>query len=226
MATAVTVQQRQRELAATASKRWSGGAVMPHHKLKKVKMIRKLLVVSTLLATASLAITGCVTVNDSVTVHGGMMHGTSEFSSAEVMFAQMMIPHHEQAVLMSTWAETRATNQEVKDLAKRIKDEQAPEIEQMKSWLPNGYEQAMGDHGMYMAGMLDADQLEKLKASSGSNFDRLFLEGMIGHHQGAIEMTSMLASSTNAEAIALRKAIIDSQSAEINHMNVLLTSLD
>lgn len=199
---------------------------MSHHKLKKVKMIRKLLAVSTLLASATLAITGCVTVNNSGTDHSGMMHGSSEFSSAEVMFAQMMIPHHEQAVLMSTWAETRAANQEVKDLAKQIKDEQAPEIEQMKSWLPNGYEQPMGDHGMDMAGMLDADQLEKLKAASGNNFDRLFLEGMIRHHQGAIEMTSMLASSTNAEAIALRKAIVDSQSAEINHMNVLLTSLD
>lgn len=226
MAKAVTAQQRQRELAATASKSYCGGAVMPHHEQKRVTMIRKILAVTALVLASTMAITGCVTVNNSGTDHGGMMHSNSEFTSAEVMFAQMMIPHHEQAVLISTWAETRASNLEVKDIAQEIKQEQGPEIEQMKAWLPNEYEPGMGDHGMQMNGMLDANQLEELKAASGRDFDRLFLEGMIAHHRGAIEMTSMLANSANGEVIALRKAIIDSQSAEINHMSVLLTSLN
>jgi uncharacterized protein (DUF305 family) len=185
-------------------------------------MIRRFFTVTALVAASALALTGCITVNNSGTDQGGMMHGSAEFSSAEVMFAQMMIPHHEQAVLISTWGETRALSQEVKDLAQQIKQEQAPEIEQMKSWLPDGFEPASGGHGMEMAGMLGSSELAELKAAKGSAFDRLFLEGMIAHHEGAIEMTSMLQNSTNEEAKALREAIIESQSAEISYMKDLL----
>ena len=188
-------------------------------------MIRRFLAITALLAASTTALTGCITVNNAGSDHGGMMHESSDFNGTEVMFAQMMIPHHEQAVLISTWAETRAFNPEVKDLALQIKQEQAPEIEQMKSWLPAGYEPAPEGHGMEMSGMLDAGQLEELEAASGSEFDRLFLQGMIAHHQGAIQMASMLNDSTNEEAIALRDSIVSSQSAEINHMQVLLTKI-
>lgn len=138
------------------------------------------------------------------------------------MFAQMMIPHHEQAVLMSGWAETRSTNPEVLELARKIKAEQTPEIEQMKSWLPAGYDTSLEGHGMHMSGMLDTEELAELENSSGTVFDGLFLEGMIAHHEGAIEMTAMLDSSSNDEAKTLRNAIIESQSAEIEYMKELL----
>ncbi|MEY2815805.1 MAG: hypothetical protein RJA78_381 [Actinomycetota bacterium] len=189
-------------------------------------MIRKYLATSLVFIASSLALTGCITVNNAGTDHGGMMHGSSEFNGSEVMFAQMMIPHHEQAVLISTWAETRAASPEVKDLALQIKGAQAPEIEQMKTWLPNGYDPASGNHGMEMSGMLDAEALAELEAANGYEFDVLFLHGMIAHHEGAIEMTSMLNSSTNTEAKALREAIVENQSAEIGYMKELLTSLN
>jgi uncharacterized protein (DUF305 family) len=188
-------------------------------------MIRRFLTITALVGASTMVLTGCITVNNSGTDHGGMMHESSDFNGTEVMFAQMMIPHHEQAVLISTWAETRAFNPEVKDLALQIKEEQAPEIEQMKSWLPSGFEPAPEGHSMEMSGMLDAAKLEELKAASGTEFDRLFLQGMIAHHQGAIQMASMLNSSTNQEAKALRVAITYSQNSEIEYMKELLATI-
>jgi uncharacterized protein (DUF305 family) len=79
---------------------------------------------------------------------------------------------------------------------------------------------------MEMSGMLDAGALAELEAANGYEFDVLFLQGMIAHHEGAIEMTSMLNSSTNTEAKALKEAIVENQSAEIGYMKELLTSLN
>jgi uncharacterized protein (DUF305 family) len=141
------------------------------------------------------------------------------------MFAQMMIPHHQQAVDMGTLAETRASNPEVKALAAKIKGEQAPEITQMKGWLESAGASLDMGHDMGMGGMLTDADMTALKNAKGAAFDRLYLEGMIGHHKGAIHMAQMVVDSSNGEANALGNAIIDSQTKQITYMESLLGKL-
>lgn len=182
---------------------------------------------------AAIALAGC-TINlgqgdsgqNSGMMGNGEMMGGSEssttFSGSDIMFAQMMIPHHQQAVDMGTLAETRASSPEVKALAAKIKAEQAPEIAQMKGWLKTANASMDMGHDMGMGGMLTPAQLSALTKSSGAEFDRLFLKGMIGHHQGAIQMARMVVDSSNTEANALGHAIIDSQTQQIAYMESLL----
>lgn len=173
---------------------------------------------------AALSLSGC-TVNVINESSDHAHHGASsnaDFSAADVMFAQMMIPHHQQAVDLGELAATRAQSQEVIDLAKQIADEQAPEIELMKSWLKAaGAGEHMG-HQMDMDGMLSDAEMQALENSSGAEFDRLFLEGMIAHHEGAIAMAQDVANSKNPEVAKLAAAIIESQTAEIEYMKSLL----
>ena len=146
----------------------------------------------------------------------------AEFSSADIMFAQMMIPHHQQAVEMGTLAETRAFSPVVRALAAQIKTEQAPEISQMKAWLQTaGASMNMG-HDMGMNGMLDSASLKALRASKGKVFDKLFLKGMIGHHVGAVDMARSVADSKNPMVQKLAQQIIGSQTQQINFMKTVL----
>jgi len=146
----------------------------------------------------------------------------SEFSGEDLMFAQMMIPHHEQAIEMSDLALQNSNNAEIRDLARKIRGEQALEIELMKSWSDSH----MGSHmGHMMNGMLSDDEIRELEKARGVEFDRLFLEGMIKHHEGAIDMAEDVADSTNKEVAKLAKSIISTQSAEIEYMKELLQRL-
>jgi uncharacterized protein (DUF305 family) len=156
-------------------------------------------------------LTGCATGDSSNT----------SFSADDQMFAAMMIPHHEQAIQMSELALLNTTNPEILALANEIKAAQDPEIEQMKSWGSS----KMGSHAGHMMdeGMLTDDEMAQLKEARGAEFDRLFLEGMIKHHQGAIQMADMIIDSVNEEAALLGKNIVDSQSAEIERMRQLLS---
>ena len=143
----------------------------------------------------------------------------SDFSSNDLMFAAMMVPHHEQAIVMSDLALKNSSNPQVLALATEIKNAQAPEIEQMKSW----GDLDMGSHaGHGMSGMLSDRELQELESATGADFDRLFLEGMIKHHEGAIEMAEMVTDSQNPEVSALAKRIIKAQKAEIELMKELL----
>jgi uncharacterized protein (DUF305 family) len=163
--------------------------------------------------------------NSGMMGNGGMMgnnSSSSAFSGSDIMFAQMMIPHHQQAVDMGTLAETRASSPEVKALAAQIKAEQAPEIEQMKGWLKSANASLDMGHDMGMGGMLTESDMSALKNATGAAFDRLYLEGMIGHHKGAIHMAQMVIDSNNAEANKLGHAIIDSQTKQIAYMESLL----
>ena len=130
----------------------------------------------------------------------------------------MMIPHHEQAIEMSNLALMNSQDPEILKLAQEIKDAQAPEIEQMKSWGAS----SMAHAGHMMDGMLSEDEINELSAAKGSDFDRLFLEGMIKHHEGAIDMATMVTDSKNPEVAALAKVIIETQRAEISLMKNLL----
>lgn len=195
-------------------------------------------VMAALTVSAALALTGC-TINlgapaddDRGMGSQGMMGGASdsdEFGANDLMFAQMMIPHHQQAVDMSDLALERSTDADVRELAQQIRDAQAPEIEQMQGWLDAADTgTSMGhdasDMGMGMGGMLGDDEMTALENATGSEFDRLWLEGMIRHHEGAIQMTQMIRNSGNPEVKALAEAIVTSQTAEIEHMKELLAA--
>ena len=146
-------------------------------------------------------------------------HG-SAMSSDETMFAQMMIPHHEQAVTMLELAFKNTTNSDVIALATAIRDAQGPEIEQMQGWLDGKSESHM--HDMEMGGMLTEEELNALASLKDAAFDQMFLTAMIAHHEGAIEIASMIKDSTKAEVKTLYENIVTSQSAEIEAMKALL----
>ena len=139
----------------------------------------------------------------------------------------MMIPHHEQAVEMSdTILGKDGIDDQVQALAQQIKDAQAPEIELMQSWLTNWGMGASGDmSGMgHGDGMMSDGDMAALEAADGAEAARLFLEQMIVHHEGAIEMAQTeLDQGANEEVIALAQAILDTQTTEIATMENLLT---
>lgn len=152
-----------------------------------------------------------------------------DFNAADVMFAQMMIPHHAQAVQMSDLLLKKSgVKADVAKLAKQIKAAQQPEIDTMKDWLiswghadmHSGQMQHGGDDGMMTAGQMK--ELEHAAAPTGS---KMYLEHMIQHHKGAITMAeSELASGKNPDAIELAKNVISSQQKEITTMEKLLKS--
>ena len=149
---------------------------------------------------------------------GCSANSDSGYSSQDIMFAEMMIPHHQQAIEMSDLALQNSKNPEVLALAQQIKDAQAPEIEEMKSWGAS----SDAHMGHMMDGMLSDDEMADLRMASGPEFDRLFLEGMIKHHEGAIEMAEMVVDSKSADVATLAKAIIEAQRTEISTMKELL----
>ncbi|MEO3939026.1 DUF305 domain-containing protein [Dermatophilaceae bacterium Soc4.6] len=171
---------------------------------------------------------------------------------ADVTFAAGMIPHHRQAVTMAQMALTTATNPGIKDLATAIKAAQDPEIETMSGWL-TGWGQpvpaptqdmsqmgsstsgTMGDGTVGgsdmgsiggMGGMMSDQQMSQLSGTSGAAFDKLWLQLMTAHHQGAVAMArTELTDGANTEAKQLAQSIIDSQSKEITTMTTLLATL-
>ena len=190
---------------------------------------KRIVLASSTLLIASLALTGCtINIGGTGGMNGGMMENnetTFAFSGTDIMFAQMMIPHHQQAVDMSTLAETHTTNPEILALAKQIKDAQAPEIKQMTAWIESsGAGMDMG-HDMGMNGMLSDEQMTALGNAQGAAFDKLYLEGMIGHHEGALQMAKMIENSSNEEAKNLAANIVTSQSAEIEKMKQMLAGM-
>jgi uncharacterized protein (DUF305 family) len=155
--------------------------------------------------------------------HGSGMtneDASSEYSADELMFAQMMIPHHEQAVTMSELALENTTNPDVIALATAIRDAQGPEIKQMQGWLGGKSESHM--HDMEMGGMLTEEELSALASLKDAAFDQMFLTSMIAHHEGALDMASMIKDSTKPEVKKLYENIVTSQSAEIEAMKALL----
>lgn len=139
------------------------------------------------------------------------------------MFLQMMIPHHQQAIDISNLALTKTSDPELKELATIIARDQAAEIMQMKAWLKEaGASEDMGHSMDGMGGILSDSELAALKAASGNAFDRLWLTGMTGHHDGAIHMTQMIEDAQNADIKAFGLKVIADQSAQIEQMKVML----
>lgn len=151
--------------------------------------------------------------------------GTTTASSGDVEFAQMMIPHHEQAVEMADLALANDTaSPEVKALAGQIKAAQDPEIQTMQGWLAQwGASQSSGsmDHGS--GGMMSDDDMSSLMGASGPEFDQMWLTMMIEHHEGAIEMAQdVLDTTSNPEVEQLATAVVEGQEKEITTMKGML----
>lgn len=162
---------------------------------------------------------------------GHMGHGTSSsknanYTGADIMFLQMMIPHHQQAIDISNLAMKSSQDAELIELAKIIARDQAAEIKQMKAWLTDaGASEDMG-HAMHdMGGMLNDDELAALSAATGKEFDILWLKGMTEHHDGAIHMTQMIEDARNAEIKAFGTKVIKDQSKQIDQMKKMLARI-
>jgi uncharacterized protein (DUF305 family) len=166
---------------------------------------------------------------------------TGDHNVSDVSFAQNMIAHHKEAIEMADLATTRAGSQQVKDLATTIKAEQSPEIATMTNWLtswkqPTVATPDMSMHDMSgmgstasasaMPGMMSSADMAALASTSGTAFDRQFLQMMITHHNGAVQMAKTeQATGQYPPAIALAGNIITSQTAEIAKMQSMLQAL-
>lgn len=196
--------------------------------------MRKNFIISGLML-ASAVLLGACGGNDSMP---GMSSSAPSSAEAEaghnaddVTFAQQMIPHHSQALDMAKLVPSRSTNPKVLDLASRIEKAQDPEIQQMHGWLstwsagmPGMSSESMPGMSGSMPGMMSDADLKQLGAAKGAEFDKMWLDMMIKHHQGAIDMAKTeLTKGGNADAKALAQKIIDAQQAEITEMRGLLT---
>jgi uncharacterized protein (DUF305 family) len=146
---------------------------------------------------------------------------------ADVTFAQNMVPHHEQALEMAKLVPSRSTNEKVRGLAERVEKAQGPEITQMNEWLKQWGATTRQDHeGHDMAGMMSHDDMAKLEGSSGAEFDRRWLDLMIKHHEGAVEMAKTeLDQGQDDNAKKLAQAVADGQQQEITEMKDLLRTM-
>ena len=159
----------------------------------------------------------------------------AEPGAAEVGYVRMMIVHHEQAVVMTDLAESRAQDPRVRSLAARIGGAQPAEIGAMRGWLDSrglpqeagdhaaGGHHGSGEHGVSgMPGMATPEQLAELAAASGADFDRLFLRLMTAHHAGAVEMaTGVLAADRDERVHEMAQDVLVTQSDEITTMRGL-----
>lgn len=153
-----------------------------------------------------------------------------DHNAADVSFAKEMIQHHRQAVEMADLAPTRASSAETKELAAKIKGAQDPEIKTMSGWLTSWGEEVPADmsgmsHDMAngMPGMMSKEDMDELMKAKGAEFDKMFAEMMIKHHEGAIEMAEKeKAEGKYGPALKLADEVIKAQTAEIEQMNKML----
>ncbi|GAA1722606.1 DUF305 domain-containing protein [Isoptericola hypogeus] len=149
---------------------------------------------------------------------------SASFNDADVTFAQMMIPHHEQAIAMSDVLLAKdGIDPEVVDLARQIKAAQGPEIDTLTRWLDAwGVEPTSGGHGS-MDGMMSEEDVQALEEAQEAEAQRLFLKQMIVHHEGAVEMArAEVADGRDPQAVAMAQSVVDTQSDEIRAMEGLL----
>ncbi|WP_294180686.1 DUF305 domain-containing protein [uncultured Schumannella sp.] len=177
----------------------------------------------------TLLLAGCTSPSSNVDT-SSTSESAVEVSFVEEMFVLMMIPHHEQAVEMAELILAKDDiDPRVVELAEGIMDAQEPEIETMRGWLAEWgvaeWDSSMADMG-HGDGMMSDSDLAALDVASGADATRLFLEQMIVHHDGAIEMAqAVVDSGQDSDVIALAQAIIDGQTTEINIMRELLNEL-
>lgn len=195
-------------------------------------------------ATAAFVLTAALTLSGCSESMPGMDHGSEPSSTPttaatntapaghndqDVAFATGMIPHHRQAIEMADMAPAKAQNPTVKQLAAAIKAAQDPEIQQLSGWLTSWGKPVptpgMG-HDMHGEGMMTEQEMTDLGKASGAAFDRMWVQMMIKHHQGAVTMAKTeQTSGQSTQAITLAKKIEADQNREIATMQQLLTQL-
>ena len=146
---------------------------------------------------------------------------TPTANAADVRYVQDMIVHHRQALDMAILAPARAGTPKLKSLASRINDSQLPEVQVMTSWLREQGQRLPDHHAGHagMPGMATPEQMEALAAASGGEFDRLFLQLMIAHHQGALTMSEqVLTTGSHLRIEELANEIAATQAGEIRRM--------
>jgi uncharacterized protein (DUF305 family) len=203
---------------------------------------RRTLTAAVLAGTLAITVAACSSTTDDpaampMDASAMPMSGTA----ADVAFAQSMIPHHQQAIEMADLAlnpDAQASPQ-VRKLATAIKGAQDPEIQQMTDWLqqwgaPTAMPGAGGDisgmdhgghdmGGMTMSGMMTSEDMAALSQASGTEFDSMWLQMMIAHHEGAVVMAEQVkAQSDNSDVTALADQVITAQKQEIDTMKQLL----
>ncbi|MFC7962960.1 MULTISPECIES: DUF305 domain-containing protein [Mycobacteriales] len=163
-------------------------------------------------------------------------------NAADVMFAQMMLPHHSQAIEMSDMLLAKQDiPADVTALAEQIKAAQGPEIALLESWLEQwgeptempetghdmpGMDMDEGMGGMEMEGMMSEEDMQALSDAQGTDAARLFLEQMIAHHEGAVDMAQTeIEDGQFPDAVEMARTIVDTQQQEIETMRELLTTL-
>ncbi|MEO3798818.1 DUF305 domain-containing protein [Nonomuraea sp. B1E8] len=148
-------------------------------------------------------------------------------NAADVTYVQDMIVHHRQALDMALLAPNRAESAKVKSLADRIRAAQAPEIQYMTTWLREQEQKVPDHHAAHdgMPGMATPEQLGALRAATGKDFDRMFLQLMINHHQGAITMSEkVLSGGSHIRIEELAGDVSVTQMAEIRRMREMQTA--
>ncbi|MFE3444423.1 DUF305 domain-containing protein [Nocardia sp. NPDC059180] len=192
-----------------------------------------------LIAVAAVALTvaGCsddsTTATESTTSAAATTTSSTrtDFNDADVAFLQMMYPHHAQAVDMAKMVPSRTQNPQLLALATAIEGAQAPEMQQITALLESfgkpaptaGEHGEHGGHGAQMPGMMTPEQMTALENATGAEFDRQWIQMMIEHHTGAIDMANTeLADGVNADTKALATTIIAAQQVEIDQMRQML----
>ena len=212
--------------------------------------IKRSVVVGVTFAVAIGALGGCggsanSTSSATPTTSASVLNGNNAQDKA---FIEAMIPHHEQAVAMAGMVPSHTQNAQIRALAAQIEAAQGPEITKMQSWLGEWNEADMPnsgahssdamDHGsgdgsmsgmdggtssMHAEGMMTDEQMSQLAKARGAAFDKLWLQDMIAHHQGAVAMAQQeLAAGENPQVKALAQAVIDGQNKEIARMQQML----
>ena len=166
---------------------------------------------------------------------GSAVDDSKSFNKADQKFVQEMIPHHEQAVVMSEMVSNVEVSGETAALAAEIISAQASEIELMKSFLsewgvefdpnsdPHAGHMMSGDESH---GMMTDEELAELENSMGSNFEKMWLTMMLAHHKGAIKMAeTVIADGKDTRVKTLAETIISAQQKEIELINSLLANL-
>jgi uncharacterized protein (DUF305 family) len=158
--------------------------------------------------------------------------GSPSHTDADVSFVQAMIVHHRQALAMTAMVDERAGRDDLSLMADRMTISQVEEIDQLTTWLEARGEVAPADHAAHdeaMPGMLTTEQLAQLEAARGEAFDELFLQYMIIHHEGAVQMVEELltggAGGQESQVFQLAQHVESDQQVEISRMRAVLVEL-
>jgi len=187
------------------------------------------LIVVALALTSVVGLAGCSAGNGGAepsTVQESSSSAAAPHNEADATFAQTMVPHHAQAVEMSDMLLSKSDiSAEVRQLATDISAAQDTEIEQLSAMLDEWGVDQDAHMGHSMDGMMSDEDMATLDEATGAEAERLFLEQMVQHHTGAIEMArSEVEDGQNPDAVAMAENIVSTQQAEIDHMEDLLAS--